>query len=219
MDSLSTTLSAYSTVAVAIFAVAHFMMMHADRRQRLRAAHQILWTEWNRLFTIVDRLKAEDLVKMADYKMLDPQELTPPDWGHLGSGLSLIGHGAAKLAGSAFSVLAGARRNCTLLITMTTEAPLDERSNEQSSLLEDLERRTKDALTEVVLLLEDAMALAPRWHRRERFSLGDPKSELGRRLIAELRKRPLSRWQRIRQRSADLMRLFAEKVDPPRTVD
>lgn len=165
---------------------------------------------------IVGRWKEEDLVKLADGNALDPAELPPLDAAHYGSGLSVLGHGAATLGAEAFNLTTGAVRNCEMLRLLSTQSPPATRTKQQTDILRDVERRTKYALGEALLLLEDALQLAPGWIRHERFDLGDSKSDLGQKLVAELRAVPLPRFRRLRRFVADLLRALARRIDTAR---
>jgi hypothetical protein len=83
----------------------------------------------------------------------------------------------------------------------------------QADALTDVERKIKDALGQGLLLLEDALEVAPPWLRHEPFDLGEPKSDLGKRLVAEIRKVPLSRFRRFRRAVASLLHAIARRLD------
>ena len=179
----------------------------------MRASYHIVHGEWTRLLIIVGRWQHEDLIKLADAHALDPADLPPPDPTHYSTGLSSLGHGAAILGASAFSIMTGAVRNCDMLQTLCNNSSPTSRTADQVKALRDLEHRTKDAVKESVLLLEDALAIVPGWLRRERFDLGAPRSEIGTKLTTQLRSIPVKRFGRIRGGIADALRAVARWID------
>lgn len=213
-----TYLQAASTVVIAAFAVIQVVLAWRDRRERTRSAHQVVWAEWNRLFSVSSRWQGEDLVKLADAQVLDPDELLPPDSTPVIGGFSLLGHGAARMGAAGLTFAREASRNCRMMRHLVTIAPVERRTPEQTAALMDLDGKTKYAIEQAVVLLEDAMRLAPSWIARERFDLGEPHSELGKRLVTELRKQPLTRMTRVRRRMADAIRWVARYVDTPSKV-
>lgn len=213
-----TYLQAASIVVVAAFAVIQVVLAWRDRREHTRSAYHIVWAEWNRLFTVSSRWQGEDLVKLADAQVLDPDELLPPDSTPVIGGFSLLGHGAAKMGAAGLNFAREASRNCRMMRHLVALWSVDERTAEQTAALVDFDGKTRDAIEQAVVLLEDAMRLAPSWIARERFDLGEPQSELGKRLVTELRKQPLTRMKRVRRRMADAIRWAARYVDTPSKV-
>jgi hypothetical protein len=204
---------AWSSAAVAFFAIVQVLLAWSDRRDRARAAFHIVHSEWMRLLLVVGRWQQEDLVKLADAQVLDPTELLPPNVAHFGAGLTSLGHATATFGAAAINVISGAVRNCKLLQTLAARVPPSSRTEVQAEALTDLERKIKDALGQGLLLLEDALEVAPPWLRHEPFDLGEPKSDLGKRLVAEIRKVPLSRFGRFRRAVASLLHAIARRLD------
>ncbi len=204
---------AWSSAAVALFAILQVALVWLDRRDRIRAAYHVVHGKWTRLLLIGGRWQDEDLIRLADRDALDPSELLPPDTAYYGSGLSLLGHGAAILGSAAFNLITGAVRNCQLIRAIAAQSPPEGRTARQLEILRGVEKRTKDTIADAMLLLEDALQLIPPWLRNERFDLGDPKSEMGKTLTAEMRKLPRSRLSRIRGAVAAPLYAIARRID------
>jgi hypothetical protein len=213
MNNLVDQVTAWSSAAVAFFAIVQVLLAWWDRRDRLRAAYHIVRSEWSRHLMLVARWQDEDLVKLADGQALDAAELSPPDVAQFTSGLTLLGHGTAVLGSAGFNFMMGAVRNTDLLRVLAAQARPESRTKQQTDLLRDLERRTKYSLKEAALLLEDALKLAPAWPKHEQFDLGDPQSDLGKRLLEEIRKVPLSRFGRVRRATATFVRAIARRIE------
>lgn len=169
-----------------------------ESRERRRAAHNVVWGEWNRLMMVEQRWRDEDLVSLADHGVLDPDEIVPSDWALLSTNLAQVGADTARYGASAYTFLTQAARNVHILNHLVTEAPRQSRTPKHEEMLRNLELKTKEGVRQGVLLLEDAMAVGPRWMQKLKVNLGkSPQSQLGQRMIEELERRERKkRWWR-----------------------
>jgi hypothetical protein len=196
--SLTDWISAVTAAVVAVFAVLQVLLAWWDSRERRRAAHNVVWGEWNRLMMVEQRWRDEDLVALADHGVLDPAEIVPSDWALLSTNLAQVGGDTARYGASAYTFLTGAAQNVRILINLVAQAPRQVRKPEHIAVMRGLEKKVKGAVRQGVLLLEDAMAVGPAWMRRLTVNLGEqPQSVLGQRLKEEIARREQKRhWWR-----------------------
>lgn len=191
-------MNAGSAFVVAIFAVLQVILVFRQGREAKHAAYNVVWAEWNRIMQVQQQWADEDLIALASNRVLEPTRVLPEDWSLFCSHLAQLGGDAARYGASAHTFLSTAAENARVLNTLVQSSSWDHESSAMSNSLKELEVKIKAALSEGVLLLEDAMAVAPGWITEQRVSFGNPQSQLGIQMKAEFARLDRKRhwWRR-----------------------
>jgi hypothetical protein len=175
-------LAGLSTVAVAWFAWVQIRHMRGDSNERQRAAYASLYAEYLRLSALSDAWQDEDFLELSYSHALRPDDLLPPDWGTLIRLLGEVGSGTAALGGMAYEMITEGARRIRLINDLTERL----QPNQAEADVRTLERQVKNGIKQAAETFEDAMRSAPSWLTTHPFTVVHPRSEIGRRVEAEL---------------------------------
>lgn len=186
-------LGAVSTIALVVFAGVQVWLALSARRQRVRSALFVFRSEVWRIWTVSRRWELENIEFLSRAGLFDPDEIRPIELGVIRSALAEIGPFASQLAALAFSRAEDAARHAKSIEFFWLE-------EEKARSAEDVEdiakaqaararavKAARDASSLAAQALEDVARGAPKWTRTVRFDDSQIQSEIGLKLLDQLR--------------------------------